>query len=374
MADLELANGPNHELPALIDIEEIQRRLEAIFPEGLPSRNYVTREMAARTVYMMLYIGALPGGEAFTPRHVYRMTHEQAGLRDDDSRVANIIAARGRGYNPLGKRWYADNTREPIRDETLRYGLVELGAVIVDQTVATTANEGRYVLQPAFAALFSPDLEGEVLEQAISDWRDRNLNPGALARVRLLQQGMARAKERVIVHLPNGETTQLGTGLSAIITKAIVEEFLPRFTTEPAVIWISESGNKVRQRDETLARHMGINIDAAVLLPDLIAVDLDSNLRSPLIIFCEVVSTDGPITEGRKRDLLEIAAAGGHPPESVAFVTAFASRSAPPFKKLLESLATRTFAWAMNEPDVILWIEHGDDQRPVRLSGLMRTP
>ena len=34
------------------------------------------------------------------------------------------------GYSPSGTRWYADNTREPIRDETLREGLMAVGAVI----------------------------------------------------------------------------------------------------------------------------------------------------------------------------------------------------------------------------------------------------
>ena len=48
-------------LPNLLPIAEIRERLLQVFPEGTPNRNYCTREMAARTVFVMLYIGAIEG-------------------------------------------------------------------------------------------------------------------------------------------------------------------------------------------------------------------------------------------------------------------------------------------------------------------------
>ena len=50
-------------LPPLLPIPDIHRRLQIIYPEGTTSRNYVTREMAAKTVFVMLYIGAVEGTE-----------------------------------------------------------------------------------------------------------------------------------------------------------------------------------------------------------------------------------------------------------------------------------------------------------------------
>lgn len=46
-------------LPALFAVTDIHERLHAIFPEGTANRNYVTREIAAKTVFVMLYIGAI---------------------------------------------------------------------------------------------------------------------------------------------------------------------------------------------------------------------------------------------------------------------------------------------------------------------------
>ena len=50
-------------------------------------------------------------------------------------------------------RWYAVNTRDPTRDETLREGLVRLGAVIERKGLPTTFPLPRYALAAHFAAL-----------------------------------------------------------------------------------------------------------------------------------------------------------------------------------------------------------------------------
>ena len=60
-------------LPPLLTVPDIHERLQTIFPEGTENRNYVTREMAARTVFVMLYVGAavadrVPAVPAYRPR------------------------------------------------------------------------------------------------------------------------------------------------------------------------------------------------------------------------------------------------------------------------------------------------------------------
>lgn len=42
------------DLPPLLPVAEIHERLREIFPEDTSNRNYVTREMAARTIFVML--------------------------------------------------------------------------------------------------------------------------------------------------------------------------------------------------------------------------------------------------------------------------------------------------------------------------------
>lgn len=74
-------------LPALLQVSDIQERLRLIFPQGTPNRNYVTREIAAKTIFVLLYIGAIDGAERWLrPEQVTRMTDAQAMLTGDDTR------------------------------------------------------------------------------------------------------------------------------------------------------------------------------------------------------------------------------------------------------------------------------------------------
>ncbi len=342
--------------PPLLDVPEIHRRLLRIFPEGTPQRNYCTREMAARTVFVMLYIGALEGGGMWMgPKHVYRMGEGQAALRADEEREAYIAAVEKRGSALPADRWFQDNTREPIRDETLRDGLVRVGAVVTRPGLATTSSKGRYALQSAFASLFDPALRAEPLDTAIAAWQDHYLSAGALARVRLQQRSATAAQSRVLVTLPNGETRQMEAGPSSVITKAVVEVFARQFLKDPAVLWISESGNKVIQRDDELAQALGLKIETDKLLPDTILIDLAP--AEPLMVFVEAVATAGEITEARRSAFLELITAAGFKAGNVAFVTAFADRNGAAFKRAIPNLAWGSFAWCLSEPEHVIVLD-----------------
>jgi hypothetical protein len=337
-------------MPALLSREEIHERLQLIFPAGTPSRNYCTRLLAASTIFVALYVNAVEGtGVYFGPKHIYRFTGEQAALTDDASRLEYAAKIMRSGYSVPGTRWYQDNTREPIRDETLREGLVTLGAVTMKANVATTAGSPRFALTPAFAGLFDPALAGDRLIDAIDVWRKENLTAGALARIAVVRKGAATGGDHLLVTFPNGETQRMKPGPSSRITKAVIEVFAPAFLGDPAVLFVSESGNKVVARHDELAKSVGLNIESDRNLPDIILVDLAP--PHPLLVFVEVVATDGPVNERRKTALLELVAKAGFPAEHVAFVTAYLDRSGSPFKKTVDSLAWGSYAWFASEPE-----------------------
>ncbi len=340
----------------LLDIGEIHQRLQAIFPEGTPQRGYCTREMAARTIFVMLYVGAIEGSGVWTgPKHVYRMGQAQSARRTDSERQEYLTAVEKPGFSAPHDRWFQDNTREPIRDETLRDGLVRIGAVVTRSGLATTSSKGRYALQSGFASLFDPALQGEPLTAAITAWQERYLSAGALARVRLQQRSATAARSKILVTLPNGETRQMEAGPSSVITKAVVEVFAARFLEDPAVLWISESGNKVIQRDDDLAQSLGLKIETDKLLPDTILVDLAP--AEPLIVFVEAVATDGPISEARRGALLDLITGAGFKVSQIAFVTAFQDRNAAAFKKAIPNLAWGSFAWCLSEPEHLIALD-----------------
>jgi hypothetical protein len=242
-------------LSSLPEVSEIQKRLNLVFPEGTPHRVYVVREMAAKTIFAMLYVGAVEGsGSWLAPKHVYRLSNVQASMQTEEARQTFRQAAMRPGFKPKRGRWYADNSRESIRDETLREGLVALGAVTVRSGVATTSGLPRYALKADFAELFNPQLQDNVLEGKIAEWQKKHLSAEAQARLRIVRHGRTSAEGAVTVKLPSGETRNMQAGPSSQITKHVVEAFAQRFLMNPAIIWISESGNKVVQRDDSLAR------------------------------------------------------------------------------------------------------------------------
>jgi BsuBI/PstI restriction endonuclease domain/BsuBI/PstI restriction endonuclease HTH domain len=340
-------------LPDLPSASEIRSRLEAIFPEGISNRHYFTREMAARVVFSMLYVGAVERlGRWLGPKHVYGMSDVQAEWQAEAERLSYGDQAWRPGFKPAGHRWYADTTREPIRDETLRDGFVRVGAVILRPDIPTTSGRPRYAMRDDFAGLFDPALQGEALAAAVADWQDKHLDPLALARIELLRQGAASAMNRVDVVLPNRTVRQLVPGPSSVISKAVVEVFAPAFLYNPAVLLLSESGDKIVAQEERLIASIGLRIDRAKLLPDILLFDLEAGRE--LLVFVEVVATDGPISESRKQALLEIAEGARISPERIAFVTAYRDRGDPAFKKTFGTLAWNTLVWFMSEPDHVV--------------------
>ena len=100
--------------------------------------------MAASTVFAMLYVGAIEGrNRVLAPKQVYRMTDRQAARVGSAQREKYSEDSLTPRFAAPGKRWYADNSREPLRDETLRDGLIRVGAVMVKPGVATTSGKPR---------------------------------------------------------------------------------------------------------------------------------------------------------------------------------------------------------------------------------------
>ena len=73
----------------LLPLEELRERLRTIFPEGSPNRSHAMWDISARTVFVMLYVGAIEGtGVWIRPDQVGRMT-------DGQSEATDVAARRG---------------------------------------------------------------------------------------------------------------------------------------------------------------------------------------------------------------------------------------------------------------------------------------
>src|SRR5260370_5232156 len=106
-------------LPPLLPIAEIQKRLLEIFPEGTPNRGYCTRDIAAKTVFVMIYVGAFEGNDTFIrPNQVTRMSDAQTNRGSGEERDAWTRPTLAREMPDIPGRWYAIESREPLHADT----------------------------------------------------------------------------------------------------------------------------------------------------------------------------------------------------------------------------------------------------------------
>lgn len=342
-------------VPAPLPYGQIRERLLAIFPEGTPNRNNCTWEIAARTVFVMLYVGAIEGENVWIrPDQVTRMTDAQVAKRSDAERADWYANSLRPSKEDVPGRWYAVNTRESIRDDTLRAGFIANGVVIEREGLPTTSPAPKYALKISFAALFDPGLQGAKLEQRIHSWQASNLNAAALARVAMVRSGLAAGGDHVMVRFPNGETRRMAPGPSSHLSRAVIEDFAPRYLREPTVVLLSESRNKVVARDERLLRDIRLQVETQKHLPDVVLADLGT--EELLLVFVEVVASDGPITTERKAALAKVADEGGFRLKNLAFVTVYLDRSQPAFKRTIDDLAWGSFVWLASEPSHLIYL------------------
>lgn len=262
-----------------------------------------------------------------------------------------------KAYEALLQEWdlpsaprYRENSRETLRDEVFK-AMLGLNAVRQRPGISTTSNRPRWALEGPFTDLFDPSLEGDALTEAIGRWTDEYLEAGARLRAHR-GRDEAASEYAVTVELPDGQRRTLEHGQSSLILKGVVEEWTRRKLLDPMVLTISEPGDKVFVGDQRALTALGVQIDVANLLPDAVIVDVGA--KPPEFWIVEAVSTDGPINEKRKRELLEWADAQRINPASCRFLTAFASRNATPAKRRLKDLAAGTFAWYLDEPELEL--------------------
>jgi hypothetical protein len=120
-------------------------------------------------------------------------------------------------------------------------------------------------------------------------------------------------------------------------------------------------------RDDQVASAIGLKIEPDKNLPDLILADLGP--AEPLLVFVEVVATDGAVTARRQEAILAMTDAAGFKRSQIAFLTAYQDRASVGFKRTIADLAWNSFAWFVSEPENIVIFRSGD-KTAARLSEL----
>lgn len=344
-------------LRPIITRELAEARLRKIFPREAFDAE-LSSPISAAGIVAMIYVGSVDDGDEVVwarPSTVLWMQEEvlTAGASDEQriawgkaamrsaKAVRDLVSTWGVTFKP----WYAENSREPLRDDSWK-ALYSNNAMVSKPGVKTTSSGPRWALAGHFADLFNPQLESDDLETAILDWTDTHMTMSAKARAMAVREN-AQAVDAVKVTLPDGSVRLLEPGQASLILKGVIEEWAPRKLHTPLVLAISEPGEKQAYVDEQRLRKLGLTISVTHLLPDALLFD-----GGPQGLFwvIEAVHSDGPIDEGRKAQLIDWAAAQQIPAAQLAFLTAFESRNAGPAKRRLKDLAAGTSAWFRDEP------------------------
>jgi len=352
----------NENLPS---VELISERLSKIFTRQQDPNGYILREIGAKTIFVMLYGFCVDSENWIRPSTVTYMSDNQSEKKDITIRERWLsICQSNKSPKNIAGRWYKENTREPIRDETIRE-LMRLGAVEKRKGLPTTTPLPTYTLQREFADLFNPTLSNEALKILIKSWQENNLTAAALARLAISEKIVKPKEKGNLVTLPNGETRILSHGPSTVLVKAVVEEFTKIYMKEPAVLLISESARKIDLKDDELCQAIGFHIDVSGVLPDLILADLGR--KSPVIIFIECVASDGPINDRRKEELINLAKKASFREKDCAYVTVFRDRTDAVSRKLNPSIAWGTFIWYATEPNELVYLHEGTQKQITHL-------
>lgn len=239
-------------------------------------------------------------------------------------------------------RQYAPNTRETIRDETVRFFL-DAGLVVKnydDPHRATNSPRTNYRITDASRVLI-----GSIGSPSFG----KELERYRIAQSKVAQYVASRQNAaRPVVMLPDDAGyVELSPGGQTHLIQAIIEEFCPRFAPCARVLFVDDAMQAVAvsARNEEEVRALE-TIEMSDAKPDVVLFD------GECLCLIEACQTGGPIDEIR-RSLLHDAfqGIGGQ----LRFVTCFESRRA--MAKYLPQLAWGTEAWFADEPDCILALE-----------------
>jgi len=230
---------------------------------------------------------------------------------------------------------YAPNTRETIRDDAVKF-FVEEGLLLRnpdDPDRPTNSGKTVYQIEPTALCLlrkFGTSAWTNALKTYLSS-RD------ALKHEIMRKRDLAR----VPVTLPDGSQVALSPGGQNPLIKAIIEHFCPLFAPGGVVLYIGDTENKFVHLETTGLASLGITLDSAAKIPDVIVFHTAKNW----LLLIEAVTSAGPVDGKRRKELKELFA---ECKAGLVFVTAFENRRA--MQSFLSHIAWESEVWIAEDP------------------------
>ena len=313
--------------------EKVEQALNILRGIGVPLRNY-TKRRRERIAKSLLAVGHL---QPHTP-----WAEAQSFFDDGPKPVTTreIIRFWNEHY---GER-LADSSYDDVRRKDLA---VLVAAKIVlpsaaDPTADTNDGTRGYALSPEGLELIR-SYGGDSWEEQLRLFRQ---NAGVLAD----RLSKARTFKMIPVKLPSGHTYNLSPGPHNRIQKAIIEEFLPRFSKGAEVLYIGDTSKKVLHIEAEKLQLLGIAEPSRAMLPDVLAYDEEQKW----LFVIEAVHSSNPIDQLRHLALRRLTE---HATVGCIFVSAFMDMTA--FARFSKTISWETEVWIVDQPDHMIHFDGG---------------
>jgi len=263
-----------------------------------------------------------------------------AGVTKDWSKAKENANLKSRDIIKLVNKSFEEKISSGSYDDIRRKDLKFL--VLADIVVNSGVNKGSATNDPTRGYALHPDFKHLIVTYKTANWtknlKEFNENKPSLADI----LSRKRDLEKIPVKLPNGKPIELSLGEHNVLQKAIVEEFLPRFGSDCAVLYIGDTSNKTLHIELEELKKLKFYDLSHDELPDIIAYSKKKNW----LYLIEAVHSSGPMSETR---VLELKKMLKDCKAELIFVTSFLTR--PDFKKWMLNVAWETEVWIADNPD-----------------------
>lgn len=298
--------------------EKIQQALEILIMLGMPLQQQ--NERTARCLLALLNL--------YDETPWFEATNPMLGIRG----ILDFI--RERLEFP-----YAENTRETIRDESIK-PLIAAGVLIYNPDKpnrAPNSPETKYQISDDALSLFK--------QYGSESWED-SLNKFQVDRVTLIDlYARLREFQKVSIALDDGKEVQISPGDHSELIRQILDDFRPRFAPNSKILYIGDTGQKWGYFIESLLSDLGVSLNKHGQMPDVVLYMPDKNW----LFLNESVTSNGPIDGRRYEELMSIF---GNSKAGLVFVTAFPKRAT--MRAYLSVLAWETEVWIADSPDHLI--------------------
>ena len=305
--------------------ERVDQTLNLLRQVGLPLRDLTSRRRTRLAKALLAVAGLTPDSPWHSATSYFNGTAEPVTTRE-------II-----------KFWnahYGENIADASYDDVRRKDLILL---VESSLVASSAADPSADTNDGTRG-YSMPLEALALLHSFesAEWEDELLR---------FRHGVGELKDRlsksrefnmVPVTLPNGQRYQLSPGPHNEIQKAIIEEFLPRFSRGAQVLYIGDTAKKILHQETEALQYLGITELNRSTLPDVIAYEEERDW----LFLVEAVHSSNPIDRLRHLALRRLTQ---HTTAKCLFVSAFST--AATFARFSKQISWETEVWIADQPD-----------------------